>query len=325
LARAALALARRRAAWYELGLACAAALAVPAADAANRLLVVLGGFEVRSNRATLVPPSIWPGNVPWTVRSFLSLFGADVAGAQGGLNEAFAIVHLAGAVLVVAAVVLGAWRLVRSLLTRGPADLVTDLLVVAIVANIAAYFVLYKITYVYAAHEIGPVVSLGAALAGRLFGGPLLRARLIPALAAGLACYSVMLGFAATGTQAPPANEAVTVWLSQHDLRSGLASYWEAASITLDSGGAITVGSLHSTSTGLSPWRWMADMRVFTPTGHSADFFISMPGDAVTPAMARAAFGPPADTYHYQAYTIMVWHKNLLRDLGPEFPPIPGP
>jgi len=325
LARAALALARRRMLWYELGLACAAGLAVPAADAASRLIVALGGFQVRTNRATLVPPSVWPGNVPWTVRSFLSLFGADVAGAQGGLNEAFAIVHLAGAVLVAAAVLLGAWRLVRSLRPGAtPADLVADLLVAAIVANIAAYFVLYRITYIYAAHEIGPVASLGAALAGRLFGGPLLRARVVPALAAGLACYAVMLGFAATGEQAAPGNAAVTVWLSQHGLRDGLGSYWEAASVTLDSGGAITVGSVHPTSTGLSPWRWMADMRVFSPAGHSADFFISMPGDSVTPAMASAAFGPPAVVYHYQAYTIMVWHKNLLRELGPPFPAIPG-
>ena len=30
----------------------------------------------------------------------------------------------------------------------------------------------------------------------------------------------------------------------------------------------------------------------------------------------RALAGPPAHTYHFQAFTIMVWNKNLLLDLG---------
>ena len=320
LARAGLALAHRRMLWYEISLACAAALAVPAAAAATRLVARLHGFTVSSNPAKLVRPSVLPKNVPMTVRSFLSLFGADVAGAHGTLNEAFAILHLAGAALVVAAVVLGIWRLIRTLGWRGPsgaADLVTDLLVVAIVANVAGYFLFYQIKNVDQAHEIGPVFALGAALAGRLLGGPLLRARLVPALAAGLVCYSVMLGFAASGRQAPPANAAVTGWLEQHGLRSGLAPYWEANSVTVDSGGAITMGSVKPDGKRLSPWHWNEDVRIFRAAGHTASFLITLPGESVTPARARAAFGPPAHVYHVKNYTIMVWSKNLLRRLGP--------
>ncbi len=321
LARAILALVHRRVLWYEIALACAAALAVPAADAANRFIVALGGFTISKNPATLVKPSVLPKNVPMTIRSVLSLFGADVAGARGTLNEAFALIHLAGAVLVLAALVLGIWRLVRTLGWRGPsaadrANLVADVLVVAIVANIAAYFLFYQIRNVDQAHEIAPVLSLGAALAGRLLGGPLLRARLVPALAAGLACYAVMLGFAAAGRQAPPDNAAVAVWLQQHRLRSGLAPYWEANSVTLDSGGTITMGSVKLTGRGLSPWHWNEDMRIFRASDHSANFFITVPGEQVTPARARAAFGPPARVYHFRDYTIMVWNKNLLRQLG---------
>lgn len=321
LARACLALAHRRVLWYEIALACAAALAVPAADAANRFIVALGGYTVSKNPATLVQPSVLPKNVPMTIRSVLSLFGADVAGAHGTLHETFAFLHLAGAVLVLAALVLGGWRLVRTLGWRGPsaadrADLVADVLVVAIVANIAAYFLFYQIKNVDQAHEIAPVLSLGAALAGRLLGGPLLRARLVPALAAGLACYAVMLGFAAAGSQAPPDNAAVAGWLEQHGLRSGLAPYWEANSVTLDSGGAITMGSVKLTGGGLSPWHWNEDMRIFNASHHSANFFITVPGEQVTPARARAAFGAPARVYHFQNYTIMVWNKNLLRELG---------
>ena len=319
LARAGLALLHRRVLGYELALACAAALAVPAADAATRLIGALGGFTVSKNPATLVQPSVLPKNVPMTIRSFLSLFGADVAGARGTLNEAFAFIHLAGAVLVLAALVLGSWRLVRTLGWRGPsaaADLVADVLVVAIIANVAAYFLFYQIKNVDQAHEIAPVFALGAALAGRLLGGPLLRARLVPALAAGLACYAVMLGFAASGRQAPPDNAAVTGWLEQHGLRSGIAPYWQASTVTVDSGGAITMGAVKPDGKRLAPWHWNEDVRIFKASHHTANFLITVAGDSVTPARARAAFGPPARVYHFKDYTIMVWDKNLLRQLG---------
>lgn len=245
-----------------------------------------------------------------------------MSAGRGGLDEAFALLHLGGLALVAAAVVLAASRLVRSLGAPGaPADLVADLLVVAIVANVAAYFVLYQVKSVSGAHELGPVVSLGAALAGRVLGGPLLRARprLVPALAAGLGCYATMLGFAAAGGQVPPASSALTGWLSSHGLRSGLGCYWEASSVTLNSGGAITVGSVVNSGPWVSPFRWEEDMRIFNPAGHAAaDFFVAAPDGQVSPAMARAAFGRPARVYHYQAYTIMVWHRNLLRQLGPQ-------
>jgi hypothetical protein len=320
LARAGLALLHRRLLACELGLACAAALAVPAADAANRFIVALRGYTVSKNPAVLVQPSVLPKNVPMAIRSFLSLFGADVAGARGTLNATFAFIHLAGAVLVLAALVLGIWRLVRTLGWRGPsaaADLVADVLVVAIIANIAAYFLFYQIKNVDQAHEIAPVFALGAALAGRLLGGPLLRARLVPALAAGLACYAVMLGWAASGRQAPPDNAAVTGWLEQHGLRSGIAGYWQASTVTLDSGGAITMGAVKPARDRLSPWHWNADLRNFNASHHTANFLLTIAGGSVTPAQARAAFGSPARVYHFEDYTIMVWNKNLLRQLGP--------
>lgn len=320
LARVCAALPRKRVLWHEFSLACAAALAVPAAAAASRLIVALHGYAINTNPATLQPLSVLPGNIPMTARGVLTLFGADVWGARGGLNQAFAAIHLAGAALVVAAVAAACWRLARTVGSRDAGDLVADFLVVAIAANVAAYFAFYDIKHIYAAHEIGPVVSLGAALAGRMLGGPLSRARrlrapLAPALAAGLACYCVMLGFAAAHPQVPPANAAVAGWLARHGLRSGIAPYWEATSVTLDSGGAIAMGSVVPARGGLAPWHWEQDMRLFRG-GHRADFLLTLAGETVTPALAVRTFGPPARVYHFRAYTILVWHKNLIPRLG---------
>ena len=182
-----------RAYWYELSLAAAAALAVLAARVVGHLIPALGGFKINQGVTGLIPLGRVPGNGPLVLRSLLALFGADFQDAPAGggnhpVNLAFAAVHVAGLALVVAAVAAAVWGLARTLawLARdrsgGPADAfeagdpVADVTVLAIVICVATYFLLFRITNIYSAHEIGPVLSLGAALAGRRFGGPLARA-----------------------------------------------------------------------------------------------------------------------------------------------------
>ena len=319
LARIASARLRRRAPlrslWYEISLGCAAVAAVAAAEVAKRLIIALHGFSTNQGNWSLVSLSTVRANIPMVARNFLSLFGADVGSAPGGLQQAFAVVHLAGAALVLAALVLAAVRLIRSLWSRAqgpgpdgaasaPADLVSGLLVLAIVFNVAIYVLMYSVTILFDEHEIAPIIGLGAALAGRELGGPLLRLRargprvgLVSALVAGLACYGVMLGYAASLPQAKPASAALSVWLTEHQLRSGIAGYWEASSVTLDTHGAITMGSVRPDPGGLAPWHWEMDMRLLNPGTHSANFVVSRPGDDVTPARATLAFGrPPGST-----------------------------
>ena len=36
----------------------------------------------------------------------------------------------------------------------------------------------------------------------------------------------------------------------------------------------------------------------------------------MAPFEARDTFGPPARTYHFGRYTVLVWHTNLLAHLG---------
>src|ERR1700691_1393366 len=208
LARVAVCRPRRlsalRAYWYELSLAAAAVLAALATKVVDDLIPALGGYQTNKGVSGIIPLGEIPGNGPLVLRSVLALFGADFQdaphGRQHAINLAFAAVHLAGLALVVAAVVVAAWGLLRTLawLARGgpggpdgaggvagaggrggvfaAGDLVADVTVVAVVICVATYFTLFKLNNIYAAHEVGPVLSLGAALAGRRFGGPLARA-----------------------------------------------------------------------------------------------------------------------------------------------------
>jgi hypothetical protein len=316
--------AGRDASWralaYHLMVAGAAAAAVPLAHKANTLISRHGGYQLGPERYGRLPWHQIVKDAPVVWQSFLALFGADYAGVTGRGNVAFALVHLAGVAVVIAAVIAAAWRLFVPARAARAGDLVAGYLVLAVVANVAGYLAFVRPVNIYSAHEIGPVVSLGAALAGRMLGGPLLRVRLgIPALAAGLACYIALLGVAATVPQGPPQNAGLTAWLGRHHLRSGLASYWEASSVTVDSGGKITMLAIgiHGWNRRLAPDQWETDVRLDNPATHSANFVVAGPDRIVGAKLAVEMFGRPARTYHDAPYTIMVWNKNLLGELNP--------
>ena len=58
----------------------------------------------------------------------------------------------------------------------------------------------------------------------------------------------------------------------------------------------------------------------FDPRRERATFVVLSPGVAGYPGFTSegpvlATFGPPARTYHVGRYLVLVWHKNLLREL----------
>jgi len=139
----------------------------------------------------------------------------------------------------------------------------------------------------------------------------------VPLLAAGLAVYAALLGIAATVPQVPPQHVTLATWLSQHRLLSGLASYWEASSVTVDSGGKVTMLAvgIHGAKRRLGPDLWETDVRLDNPATHSANFVVMGPDRIVPARLAVEMFGNPVHTYHYDLYTIMVWNKNLISEL----------
>ncbi len=342
------------AAWYEWSLALAAVAAVFVAAAGNRLIRALGGYAVATPAYGLQSLHEMVHGLRTAAQSVLVLFGADYKTVTGAGNVAFALVHLIGVAVALAGFGFGVWCLLRPFarLARArrlgtaavaPGDLVTDFLVIAIAANCAAFVLEVPIENIYSSHEIAPVLSLGAALAGRTLGSVVYGRRpwtepapagtvsggaqdpgprpartgarrvLLPALAAGLAVYAVLLGIAAAHRQAPPRNVALAAWLARNHLTSGFAPYWEAASVNVDTGGAVTV--LAVTDSGwhghVAPQKWETNT-LLPDKMPPAHFVLISPAEKVRRSAVFATFGKPVKSYKYGPFTIFVWRENLV-------------
>ena len=302
-----------RESWYELSLAAGAIVSVGAASAALKLIHYLGGFTVRPPTATFAVIDTLYSNVWVAVESVLLLFGADFSGEQLGPHAAIALVHLAGVALAV-------WATWRALRRFGTQDLVVQVLAVTAVVLLVAYVVRGNPNVAGSAHEIAGVLPIGAVLAGRLLAGPLIRGRLIPALVLLLVCYTGILVHNTVQQRPADPNAEIAAWLAAHHLSYGLGDYWNANTITLDSGNRVQVRYVSRIGDKLVERPWETKSSWYDPAQYDATFLVTPgPADVCSPgtpagwqSVARATFGPPSATYHVDGFFVLVWHENLL-------------
>jgi hypothetical protein len=287
--------------------ACASAvigLSVP------RIIKAVGGWATSGIPATFVGfGSLW-GNFVGAVQGLLILFGVQFP-SHLGLQTGFAVIRLTGLILVAAAVLLG----IRSIRPSG--DLVQGFLTAAIIIDFAAY-VIFIPDPMANFREIDTIVLLGAALAGRMLAGPLVRMRLQWAIAAVLACYAITLAWDLAQPTRPVVNFSLGNFLSEHSLKDGIAGYWAADPITVDTGGAVQMAAVQLNGRQVSPYLWETNMSAFNPVTHYANFLLINPRSGtdphpITEREAVDAFGSPSHVYRYQDYIIIVWHMNLLK------------
>ena len=299
--------------WYDAALAAAAVAAYPLAWVASRLLRALGGYVVSPLPVHWRPFAELPAAAPalWRV---LDLFGADFHGMRAGIPLILAVAHLVSVVLVIAALGLVAGRRSRGV------PLVAAVLAAGIVLNLALY--LGTLASTQGAHEIAIVLPYAAALAGRVLAAPLRDAARTGAKAqtAGRACaaagvvvlcgYLAGFGYELTFPSSPPANSALASWLLAHGLRAGVAPYWQASSVTVDTGNQVTVRAVTGS---LSPYLWMADTAWYDPEASQPNFLILPAPPESTLASLRKRFGPAAHEYQVDGYRVLAWNRNLLR------------
>jgi hypothetical protein len=221
-------------------------------------------------------------------------------------------------VLVIAALGLVAVRCRRGV------PLVDQVLAVGIAANLALYLGTWASTQ--GAHEIAIVLPYAAALAGRTLAAPLrdaarmgTRAGTTSRARTGRACtvagvlvlcgYLAGFGYELTFPSSPPANSALASWLLAHGLRSGLATYWQSSSVTVDTANQVTVRAVTGS---LSPYLWMADTAWYDPNLSRPDFIVMQEPAKSALAGLRRRFGPAAHEYNVDGCTILTWDRNLL-------------
>ncbi len=314
----------------DLALGAAAVAAAALAWIVNNVLSALGGFTVNRLPFYLTPWDDLHNNLPalWKV---LQIFGADPL-QLSGFWLALAILHVASLLVV-------GWALARVARHFYAASLTDQILAVGIVLNI----VLYLLTNASdeAAHEVAIIVPFAAALAARMLirpsragraevagtteatgGRAVARRRVgVPVWTAGilvLAGYTAGLGWELTQPTQPPANTQLATWLEAHHLSYGLGGYWTSSSVTVDSGQRVKVRALMQYT--LQKDLWMSDNGWYSPKQHYANFVVldSRPGNFShwePVLLVKKYFGAPARTYHTGPYTILVWHKNLLKDI----------
>ena len=340
--------------WFELSVAAAACCAVGAAKLIIAVIGRLGGFVLLPVKTAVVTPGHVPGHLTMTLRDTLNLFGADVGVARPGPQTVYAWLHAPGIALAAAAFGLALWRLPRR------EDLVSDVLAVGLAASLASFVVSSIPSTPFDTRELAAALPYGAVLAGRLFGPWLTGDRRRPAsrgrqssyrgresaaggwrpwLRPGVAalvfaggCQLAALGYEATRPAGISPEQALAGWLAAHHLTTGLGTYTEDNITTLDSGGVVrmlTVSWRTPSAGGTVARLYQSSASWYDPRTADANFVATGTADGVADLIPRAeivalAGGPPARTYRFESFTILVWNENLLTRLGTPPSQTPG-
>jgi len=303
-----------KAQWYELGLGAAALLGGGAGWLALNHRPA-DSFALWPTTAHIInSPAVLPQHVKIALEGLLLLGGADFLGQPAGVTTAVLVLHLVGVALAGLGVLAALARFSRR-------DLVDDVLVTAVVVNLAVYILSTDAVAVYFSREMAPVLPFAAVLAGRLLADRVLAIRLLPAaLALVLVGYLGGLGYELTQPSVPAQNQQLATWLEAHHLDRGLSGYWQANVVTLATKEQVRLLQLRVSGQRVVPYDWEVKLSWLDPRHNSANFVVLAPPVAEYPGFTNskavlATFGTPAHEYHVGAYQVLVYTKNLLTDL----------
>jgi hypothetical protein len=274
----------------------------------------LGAYQMRGANVALVPLREWPHNAKLTFHAIRQLVDAvnqpkDPLGYAGtALGYICLLLILAGVIKV-----LVTWR------TASRAD---QFLVLAMACNIAAY----QVTDMPASssdYEISAVLPCAAILVARVLVPAQLRARILTRIAVAAATMAGLVPLTAAALLSPAtglgnSSTAVTLipWLESHHLTYGLANYWNGSAVTVQSGDRVALRTMGITGHQSAIFNWETDKAWFDPSRYDATFVVLQSGDpAMTVADVRNAFGKPASIAHLPGWEIMIYHKNLLKQV----------
>ena len=305
---------RRRASWsaqwYDLSLAVGAVASAGGARLTLKLIQDAGGFYVRTPIAAFGTPS-QVSALFWTkISNVLLVYGANFFGTVFGHSAYVALIHLVGVVLVFWAMA----AVIRRFYVED--DLIAQVLTAAFMIVLVAYILGTKPD----SNEIVGLLPLGAVLAGRVLGSKVIKARLVPVLAVVFVTCAVFLGADATAPSHLNPNQQVAMWLEQHHFTYGLAGYWNAAAVTVETGDQVQVRPVRTYQASVVTANFQTESTWYDPTKHYANFVIWTPGHlcgdiCLTRYGLTSTFGTPTRVVDVGTFEVLIYNRNLLQSV----------
>ena len=282
---------------------------------AHVLIEVAGGFQAHSVPVRLVSPDRFGANLSNTGETLALLFGGYFPDRAGVLDVTMGAVRLFGLFVVAAAVCVVLVRSWRAAIGAGSEpSMVDQLLALAIVVNLGAFVVSTLPWDLTSARQLTAILTLGAVLAGRVWGPRLAAMRWLPAAVAVMVLvYGGEFVARTTEPPVPAANAELAGWLEAHGLSYGLAGFWSSNDVTLLTAGRVRVAPVTGEAQ-LYGYRWLSNADWYDPGAHDARFMIvdrHYPPYG-TEAGATQSFGPPIARHEVGQYTVLVYDHNLL-------------
>ena len=305
------ALAARRLRSGDAALVVAAAASVPLESLLRAAMRHLGAYSMAAPGARLSPMRQWPHHVIVAWVDVRILFGEVVAPDTrlGSIGAAFGLVCLLAAVFGLGRV---AW-------TWRAASRAEQLLCVAIVVNLGL-FVVSVFPGATASHEIAVVLPCGAVLAARACVPARITGMRRAFLVVAVTALAALVPLAAAATRPPlrPATAPLAAWLEAHGLTYGIAWYWDASVVTMQSGGRVKIRAVdikYDNKKVLVPI-WETNTLWYNPSRYDARFVVADRDGRYPAAVYERRFGRPVATYQVASWFVLVYRTNLLQQLG---------
>ena len=311
------ALAARKLRSGDAALVVAAVISVPLELVLRAAMVHVGAFVMVPPQTRFSAPGLWPRHTSLIWLNVRVLFGsvARPDTRLGGAGTAFGLICLL-AVLFGLARVIWTWR---------RASRAEQLLLAAIVFNVGMYLVSVMPSpgrY----REVAVVVPCGAVLAARALVPARITAmpRAVAAVAATGLIALLSLATAATRPPMSPASAPLAGWLEAHGLRYGIAGYWDASVVTLQSGNRVQVRAVdlyrnfdgHPGLNICAPG-WETNALWYNASRYDATFAVADSDGRYPAADFEQFLGQPAATYRVASWLVLVYRANLLQRISP--------
>ena len=290
--------------------ALAAAASVPLASAVRAVMLHFGAYQMVAPKTAISPPGQWPHNAALAWHAVRVLFGVEAGAGSPSLARD------AGYVLGLACLLAAAVGFARVAWTWRIASRAEQLLCAAIVINLSAY-VISTMPVPSNPYEVVAVLPCGAVLAARAC-VPAHIGTLRAGMAVGLAALAALLTLTAAADRPAAAVPVapLSAWLKVHGLTYGLAGYWNSSVITLHSGNQVQLRTVTMDGGRVIRYDWETNTLWFDASRHDATFvIIDLHGNGLSPS-AESYFGKPVKIDHVAHWAILIYHKNLLKQVA---------